>query len=132
MMARMEIFIALTHLAFAGICYDCAAKSYGPTARFICEEDTFQWMLCFAAFAGPAHSTVCGVNDCSFGADGPTFALVDKLHVKQVGIDAGFLSLPRATTVGRFIDVTTATDRPTRSEERRVGKECRSRWSTDH
>ena len=70
-------------------------------------------MLCFAAFAGPAHSTVCGVDDCSFGANCPTFALVDKLHVKQVRIDAGFLSLPGATAVGRLIDVTTATDGPT-------------------
>src|SRR5688500_20409490 len=87
MMTRIVMFIALTHLAFAGISYVGAAKTYAPSARFIGEEDPFQRMLCFSAFGGPARSAVNGVDDGSFGADCPTFSLIDKLHVKQIGVN---------------------------------------------
>src|SRR4029079_11981005 len=66
-----DCFHWVNSLTFAGLSDDCASKTYGPTARFIGEEDAFQRMLCLAAFAGPMIAAIGGVNDCSFGADGP-------------------------------------------------------------
>src|SRR5688500_9478586 len=113
MMTRIVMFIALTHLAFAGISYDGAAKTYGPTARFIGEEDPFQRMLCFAAFGGPARSAVNGVYDSSFGPDCPPFSLIDTPRVKQIGVTTCVLILPRGTAVAPFINAAAAADCPT-------------------
>src|SRR2546426_1190418 len=40
--------------------------------------------------------------------------------------------LPRGTGRSRFLALRLPPDRQDRSEERRVGKECRSRWSPYH
>src|SRR5688572_30134945 len=100
-------------LATALISHDCAAKTYCPAMRFVSEENTFQWMLRTAAFRGPGTAAVGRVNDRSFRADGPAFLCVDKLHVKQIDLDAGFLPLPRAPAVCRAKHAATAADGPT-------------------
>src|ERR1041384_7268649 len=70
----------------------------------IAEEHALELMWSATAFSCPMLAAVDGVNDCSFGADGPAFKFVDKLHVKQIDIDFRLLSLPGATTVRRSID----------------------------
>ena len=50
------------------------------------------------------------------------------------GADYGIAGMQNARDVG-YLSVYDTVDtilNPTRSEERRVGKECRSRWSPDH
>mgnify|MGYP003574179960 CR=1 FL=1 len=49
-----------------------------------------------------------------------------------VGSKAGHLSYIGDTEVGNNVNIGAGTITCNRSEERRVGKECRSRWSPYH
>src|SRR5205807_8040393 len=64
----------------------------------------------------------------------PTDPRYKNLAGYSSGTSAGFLRLPPADTARFGTEIKAAAERygvPERSEERRVGKECRSRWSTD-
>src|SRR5204863_788149 len=51
----------------------------------------------------------------------------------SVLLPLGKSSIPRRTSrLGSSSAMAPSTSKPTRSEERRVGKECRSRWATYH
>src|SRR5690554_7098212 len=56
--------------------------------------------------------------------------LLDKGKVVDVGTHEEFLS--RTPSYQELVQRQTLERKVTRSEERRVGKECRSRWGTDH
>ena len=94
---------------------DRAAKADGPTVIAVAEEDAFERMWGAAAFSGPMLPAVSGVNNCSFGTDGPAFKCVNKLHVKQIDVDFRLLSLPGATTVHGPIDAAAAAHSPSGS-----------------
>src|SRR5258708_38002849 len=49
----------------------------------------------------------------------PMLTSIERIDWKKASLDLAFCALPHGTT-------------QTRSEERRVGKECRSRWSPYH
>src|SRR5437660_12932252 len=51
--------------------------------------------------------------------------------LSMVQLMAVFISM-RCTLCGHFLQVALTLILVVRSEERRVGKECRSRWSSDH
>ena len=57
----------------------------------------------------------------------------DKLVYKgHVTLGVGGKPLWRDQQNGQILDTPTRVKSPSRSEERRVGKECRSRWSPYH
>ena len=87
--------------------------------------DEGKWVWCFFFFFqaedGIRDRLVTGVQTCAL----PIFDMVDENRVFALTIDASTLrsirqSRLRAMRMGQ------------RSEERRVGKECRSRWSPYH
>ena len=53
-------------------------------------------------------------------------------HMKAVDVIAKLQCENINVTTGIFSKVENGYNNPTRSEERRVGKECRSRWSPYH
>ncbi len=59
------------------------------------------------------RAAIYGVNDGSFRAHGPTFALVDKLHIKQIDVNRRLLTLPGAAAVHRAVNDAATADRPT-------------------
>src|SRR5256885_17221911 len=66
--------------------------------------------------------------ETDFKADAPTFPFGAHLAVVEVDTETGAVEIQRHIAVddaGTIIS-------PVRSEERRVGKECRSRWSPYH
>src|SRR5207248_7240015 len=87
----------------------------------------------FQAEDGIRDRTVTGVQTCAL----PIF--VHQLEAIDVGEQdrQGEVVPPRAVQLllellGERAAVQTAGERVRRSEERRVGKECRSRWSQEH
>src|SRR5690348_18369040 len=77
----------------------------------------------FQAEDGIRDGRVTGVQTCAL----PIFMLLMNAHHEAIPFRiAEMLSGKPWTAV-----LDTALDDPCRSEERRVGKECRSRWSTD-
>src|SRR5690554_8157736 len=93
-------------------------------------------LLCFFFFSSRRRHTRCGRDWSSDVCSSDLKA--DRGHeVDHLG-DAGGCLEARDQHIGVF-DVVAAGgvclargDLPVRSEERRVGKECRSRWSPDH
>src|SRR5688572_32040071 len=85
--------------------------------------------LCFFFFFqaedGIRDLTVTGVQTCAL----PIFLRLllrgDRGHERRVRADG-------AAAMGEGAALSPRRDRRWRSEERRVGKECRSRWSPDH
>src|SRR5204863_1918112 len=73
----------------------------------------------FQAEDGIRDLYVTGVQTCAL----PIWA------IKVIWITSGLPSIARATLAWRRSSTPAG---GTRSEERRVGKECRSRWSPDH
>ena len=61
----------------------------------------------------------------------PSISRKGMLNVEKVGTD-WFLEVPDSLLGKDILAVTRYTSTPSRSEERRVGKECRSRWSPYH
>src|SRR5689334_23807217 len=98
----------------------------------------FCFFFFFQAEDGIRDGTVTGVQTCAL----PILAgLLAGASVAQAGAPAPRpLSLTKPgsrakETADRLVSVDRQgdrADRSTRSEERRVGKECRSRWSPDH
>src|SRR2546427_4829316 len=92
----------------------------------------------FQAEDGIRDLTVTGVQTCALpiSVDVLVQAAVDVQHQPRTSIAATF-SKKIAFRIFRAIGAATSPPRPprsasTRSEERRVGKECRSRWSPYH
>src|SRR2546426_11813991 len=74
------------------------------------------------AAAGPSPSTSCAF------ADNGLFTVKGRIIDK----DDGFTEYTAAVTVNNVAPTATFAATSPRSEERRVGKECRSRWSPYH
>src|SRR5215813_8777905 len=70
----------------------------------------------FQAEGGIRHADVTGVQTCALPISAPTSCspTVERRRQPSTGVNGG------------------STMSAHRSEERRVGKECRSRWSPDH
>src|SRR5260370_9407776 len=82
-------------------------------------EDAFFWFyFFFQAEDGIRDSSVTGVQTCA-------------LPIFPVRARSGFFPVRSFGSIGRRIRAR-ARARVGRSEERRVGKECRSRWSPYH
>src|SRR3989441_11285892 len=58
--------------------------------------------------------------------------VADKVHRRKMAREAARSVLPNATEVKIVVSGNARAWRTMRSEERRVGKECRSRWSPYH
>src|SRR5687767_15244378 len=97
--------------------------------RLCCDEGSysgalFAWELFlfffFQAEDGIRDKLVTGVQTCA-------------LPISSIRSSAGTTTRSPASN-GRCASLSTAgcSDSRTRSEERRVGKECRSRWAPDH
>ena len=56
----------------------------------------------------------------------------DKLYIKRIILAASGISILNYLLFLRYYDFFEKKDIVLRSEERRVGKECRSRWSPYH
>src|SRR5688572_32659630 len=78
----------------------------------------------FQAEDGIRDLTVTGVQTCAL----PIFGYDRATSGKSMADDLRLRELMREYQSGRF----EAFDELYRSEERRVGKECRSRWLADH
>src|SRR4030066_853455 len=74
---------------------------------------SFVWCYCSKAEDGIRDSSVTGVQTCA-------------LPIPNAG------RVTRSPVTARGSEGTTPSKRNWRSEERRVGKECRSRWSPYH
>src|SRR2546430_16782647 len=84
------------------------------------------FMLFFQAVVGIRDLTVTGVQTCAL----PIFH-----SARQLAILDAFGSLdPAREQFAELVGQRAAreAEKASRSEERRVGKECRSRWSPDH
>src|SRR2546429_7222689 len=96
--------------------------------REIYAGEAHSCLFFFQAEDGIRDVAVTGVQTCAL----PIFADIDRQHpgfTKRVLDDAGKLR----TYVNVYIGEDDARAHGgTRSEERRVGKECRSRWSPYH
>src|SRR5437764_4784382 len=84
----------------------------------------FCFFFFFQAEDGIRDTSVTGVQTCAL----PIYAYTQAIWQEYVG--SGKVS-EEAFRNGRRAFVEELLDKP-RSEERRVGKECRSRWSTYH
>src|SRR5688572_31076668 len=84
----------------------------------------------FQAEDGIRDLTVTGVQTCAL----PIFGAVILIAVAAgVAVPAASLKLPVAVTLGAMgVYRLVRHSHFTRSEERRVGKECRARWSPYH
>src|SRR5205807_7162505 len=86
----------------------------------------------FQAEDGIRDYKVTGVQTCAlpiYGRRGPTASRSRRRRAAQWSME------PRSSTCGPTPATPCSRGRPkasSRSEERRVGKECRSRWSPDH
>src|SRR5437867_12787112 len=76
----------------------------------------------FQAEDGIRDRTVTGVQTCALPIWQVTRREVERLRERRVGLDR----------VAEDVDRHFGSNRERRSEERRVGKECRSRWAPDH
>ena len=72
-----------------------------------------------------------GTVTATMGTEGATIGAVTMPTIPDDEAVIGFV-IVNPTGTGDFVGGTTDLDDATRSEERRVGKECRSRWSPDH
>src|SRR5256886_8932641 len=61
-----------------------------------------------------------------------TEALVEGMRIVGIDFRDGILFVPEVLLAANAMKAGMAILRPIRSEERRVGKECRSRWSPYH
>src|SRR2546430_11332738 len=61
-----------------------------------------------------------------------TKALVEGMRIVGIDFRDGILFVPEVLLAANAMKAGMAILRPIRSEERRVGKECRSRWSPYH
>ena len=77
----------------------------------------------------------CSVGGCAAAGSG-AYTLISLVKLVQFAGNTGAIALRRAGTYARYTLITS--DKAfgpgdfSRSEERRVGKECRSRWSPYH
>src|SRR5256885_5711761 len=106
----------------------------------LCVSVSFVFIFFFQAEDGIRDYKVTGVQTCalpiSLGEPSILFAIADSDQAEQLGIAnqveawIGMSVSPRdiAVLARRNVDVRNIV----RSEERRVGKECRSRWSPYH
>src|SRR2546430_4143253 len=105
------------------------------TARLICADFFFQ------AEDGIRDLTVTGVQTCAlpiFSTQAVKLSLVLQPYWKQLPFESDkkpYLA-PSGRPASEAIEIRESDERyeagTTRSEERRVGKECRSRWSPYH
>src|SRR5256885_17148429 len=88
----------------------------------------FPYTTLFRSLAVDRAAFAQGVHDRITGHPGITLARGEVTELASPGIVATgpLTSEAHATAIARKLDASS------RSEERRVGKECRSRWSPDH
>src|SRR5690606_40110837 len=98
-----------------------------------CVSHSFRFFFFFQAEDGIRDFHVTGVQTCAL----PIFAVSEE-GLRRVRVPAlvvhgtdDILVLPRAGEITASL-IPHARTSWFRSEERRVGKECRSRWSPDH
>src|SRR5256886_4266473 len=111
----------------------------GGASRSICDAVTLMWFLFFFFFSSRRRHTRF---DCDWSSDVCSSDLSRRaravkrrialrasgLVVLALGVLAGLTLYFSSETVAPCV----AAGTPKRSEERRVGKECRSRWSPYH
>src|SRR3712207_9582383 len=76
----------------------------------------------------PGVKTSLGVSNVSFGVSPGARAVLNSVflhHCVEAGLDLAMVNPNHITPYGEIPE-------GERSEERRVGKECRSRWSLSH
>ena len=88
------------------------------------------WWQLMPAAAGQEHTATCRLCQPHEQIDAAT--LFDHLRLFHPDWDAPGAPVPDHPTVSFARLVMTAAAAAARSEERRVGKECRSRWSPYH
>src|SRR5256885_6597632 len=91
------------------------------------------WVFFFQAEDGIRDYKVTGVQTCAlpicrFGI--PRSGAGTRLHLTDQRLPAPERGIPKRPMAG--IELPRLDLKPGRSEERRVGKECRSRWSPYH
>src|SRR2546430_6899053 len=92
----------------------------------------------FQAEDGIRDLTVTGVQTCAlpicWGAAGPRLACADAAHPRKLNEGLRHPSQLRRSWYFFYFQLPGLPEHhvQVRSEERRVGKECRSRWSPDH
>src|SRR3989339_507693 len=89
-------------------------EKYTGKVTYVYTQKTKVILIFFQAEAGIRYWSVTGVQTCA-------------LPIWRAG-KAGWTSQPRSSARSR----SSSSPRSRRSEERRVGKECRSRWSPYH
>src|SRR5699024_11864354 len=91
-----------------------------------CALPTSRWVSRRASCPGAAVTSASGSSPA--GASAAPVRLAREL--RHLGAHAA-IALRPATGVEAYLDLLPEFDMVLRSEERRVGKECRSRWSPD-
>src|SRR2546430_15228457 len=86
--------------------------------------------LCDCDIYGPSISLMFGTRERPTATDENKIIPIEQYHLKLMSM--GFLLDDASPAILRGPMVTRYTQQFLRSEERRVGKECRSRWSPDH
>ena len=97
------------------------------------KKEVIEWTI---AGGGPAATALAALSrlgmDCSFygitGDDEAGRKITDSLRLENIDI-SGLLKRHLSDSQVAFIAIEKKSGKRTRSEERRVGKECRSRWS---
>src|SRR5687768_415312 len=92
----------------AQISHHRAAETDSPTPVLVREEESFQLVLRATSFHRPILPSIDGVNDRSFGTNGPSFERIDKLHIKEIDINCRFLTFPGAASVDGVKDASAA------------------------
>ena len=89
----------------------------------------FSWLVCCALIIGCATAPYTGRRQMIFVSDGQETALGDDAY-RHILRDSVITHDAEAERIVRKVGERIAA--AARSEERRVGKECRSRWSPYH
>jgi len=125
-----------THFGDA-IDYTITVTNNGPDAALnVVLTDPLPSNTTFNSYGTGASGIVCttppvggtGTITCPFAPAQPSFANGASIQI-TIQLQVAALSSP---TVDNTASVSSDTPDPDRSEERRVGKECRSRWSPYH
>ena len=108
-------------------------------ARLVARADTATKNRALAAMAAAVRrdsAKLLAANAADVAAaraSGKDDAFVDRLTLDEKSVETMAQGLEQVAALPDPVgEVSELRERPTRSEERRVGKECRSRWSPYH
>src|SRR2546430_2966705 len=104
---------------------------------FICVVVSFFFFFFFQAEDGIRDLTVTGVQTCALPIFRPLAGVIDVRPIARplrrlCEWTADYYLSPLASVLRMVLPSAAALEGSRRSEERRVGKECRSRWSPYH